>query len=212
MKCCVATHVKERNYLSRTHNFFQSSGGSFVLGIGSHGDYFCHVNSLFLTNLIYFGPEWATLAARIFIGLCSRIGSVYSVYVIWKYVLFYCQLYCLVTGDYFCHVNFLFLTNLIYFGLEWATLAARIFIWILLSHHWHSEGNNFVFGTCFVADPALKSGVWQERPPNLLTAPAKGPSVLAINFAFLNQWAFISPLYLSPRAFLLSNLMFCNLS
>jgi hypothetical protein len=36
MKCCVATHVKERNYLSRTHNFFQSSGGSFVLGIGSH--------------------------------------------------------------------------------------------------------------------------------------------------------------------------------
>jgi len=36
MKCCVATHVKERDYLSRTHNFFQSSGGSFVLGIGSH--------------------------------------------------------------------------------------------------------------------------------------------------------------------------------
>ena len=36
MKFCVATHVKERNYLSRTHKSLRSSGGRFVLGIGSH--------------------------------------------------------------------------------------------------------------------------------------------------------------------------------
>ena len=31
MKCCVATHVKECDYQSKTHNFFrfQSSGGRF---------------------------------------------------------------------------------------------------------------------------------------------------------------------------------------
>ena len=36
MKFCVATHVKKRDYLSRTHKSLRSSGGRFVLGIGSH--------------------------------------------------------------------------------------------------------------------------------------------------------------------------------